>query len=182
MKTHYLRFLTVALISTATACAATRTHEATGEFVDDSAISAKVKSKLIANPITEAHHIDVVTYRGVVQLSGFVESGTERNAAEQVALAVPGVKAVHDNLEVRSGERSAGQVLDDGVITTKVKAALIENPVTKAHDINVATSNGTVQLSGFVDSMKEISEATSVAWNVAGVRGVQNDLEMKPAS
>ena len=182
MKTPSARYILIAgLLLTMTACAASRAHEATGEYVDDAAITAKVKTMLVANPITEAHQIEVETFRGVVQLSGFVESEHERDVAEQVALGVGGVRSVHDNLALRAAHRSAGEVLDDGVITTRVKTALIENPVTKAHEINVVTSQGTVQLSGFVDSANEMSEATAVARAVPGVRGVQNALEMKPA-
>jgi hyperosmotically inducible protein len=72
-----------------------------------------------------------------------------------------------------------GEVVDDGVVTSKVKAALIAEPVTKAGQINVATNEGVVQLSGFVDSTEEKQKATDVARSVDGVRDVQNQLDIK---
>jgi hyperosmotically inducible protein len=93
---------------------------------------------------------------------------------------VAGVKSVRDNLQVRN-DRSAGTATDDSMLTAKVKSALFANPVTKARQINVATAEGVVQLSGFVDSAAEKSTATEVARSVAGVRSVKNELEMKPA-
>jgi hyperosmotically inducible protein len=56
-------------------CSATRTQESPGEVVDDSVLTAKVKSALIADPVTKARQINVETYRGVVQLGGFVDYG-----------------------------------------------------------------------------------------------------------
>jgi hyperosmotically inducible protein len=82
---------------------------------------------------------------------------------------------------VRTESHTAGAALDDSVVTTRVKGALVANPVTKARQINVATADGIVQLSGFVDSAAEKSTATEVARSVPGVRLVQNDLETKPA-
>ena len=71
-------------------CAATRTQQAPGEYIDDAAITASVKSALIADPVAKAYQIEVETFRGVVQLSGFVGSKDERNTAERVAAHVKG--------------------------------------------------------------------------------------------
>ena len=162
-------------------CAATRTHEAPGEYIDDAAITASVKSALIADPVAKAYQIEVETFRGVVQLSGFVGSKDERNTAESVAAHVKGVSSVHNNLAVRAGKDTVGEVIDDSVLTTRVKAALVVNPVTKARQINVTTERGVVQLSGFVDSATEKRTATEVARTVAGVHDVRNELETKSA-
>jgi hyperosmotically inducible periplasmic protein len=99
----------------------------------------------------------------------------------KIAEGVQGVKSVHDNLKIRTDNPTVGEALDDSVVTARVKTALIANPVTKARQINVATADGVVQLSGFVDSSNEKSTATEVARTVPGVRLVQNELEMKPA-
>ena len=74
---------------------------------------------------------------------------------------------------------NAGRVVDDSVITGKVKAALIADPTTKAHQISVETFQGVVQLSGFVDSSEARSRATQVAKEVEGVKNVKNDLELR---
>ena len=73
-----------------------------GRAVDDSVITAKVKSALIADPTTKAHQIEVETFKGEVQLSGFVDGAEARERASQVAKDIEGVKAVKNSLQVRS--------------------------------------------------------------------------------
>jgi hyperosmotically inducible protein len=73
----------------------------------------------------------------------------------------------------------AGRVVDDSVITGKVKAALVADPTTKAHQISVETFQGVVQLSGFVDTSEARSRATQVAKGVDGVKQVKNELELR---
>jgi hyperosmotically inducible protein len=180
VRNREFKSIGVAALLVLAGCASTKTQQAPGEYVDDSTVTAKVKAALIADSKAEAHHIDVETFRGVVQLSGYVESESERTAAVADAKKVAGVKSVRDNLQVRN-DRSAGTATDDSMLTAKVKSALFANPVTKARQINVATAEGVVQLSGFVDSAAEKSTATEVARSVAGVRSVKNELEMKPA-
>jgi osmotically-inducible protein OsmY len=74
---------------------------------------------------------------------------------------------------------SAGQYIDDTVITARVKAALIENDLTKATEINVETFKGNVQLSGFVSSQAAANKAVELARSVGGVKGVTNDMRLK---
>lgn len=76
-------------------------------------------------------------------------------------------------------EAGTGEYIDDRVITTKVKAALVEDPVTKAYQINVTTFKGEVQLSGFVDSAQAVAKAGEVARGVNGVKSVKNNLTVK---
>lgn len=76
-------------------------------------------------------------------------------------------------------QESPGEYVDDAVITTKVKAAVFEEPSLKSAEINVETSKGTVQLSGFVSSRAAIDKAVAVAKNVKGVRSVKNDMIVK---
>jgi hyperosmotically inducible protein len=161
------------------ACAATRTEQSAGEHIDDTVVTAKVKAALIDDPATKARQIKVDTFRGTVQLSGFVDSVDEKVAATRVAHSVNGVQNVRNNLAVGHTDRSAGEVLDDGVITTKVKAALVAEPTTKARNITVVTREGIVQLSGFVDTASEKATASEVAQGVAGVKEVRNNLQIK---
>jgi osmotically-inducible protein OsmY len=74
---------------------------------------------------------------------------------------------------------NAGRVVDDSVITGKVKAALVADPTTKAHQISVETFHGVVQLSGFVDTREARSRAEQVAQGVDGVKDVKNELELR---
>jgi osmotically-inducible protein OsmY len=80
--------------------------------------------------------------------------------------------------ESRSHE-SAGEYLDDSVITTKVKAAILDDPSLKSFQINVKTYKGVVQLSGFVDSAQMVQRAGKVASGITGVSSVRNDLIVK---
>lgn len=74
---------------------------------------------------------------------------------------------------------SAGQAIDDTVLTTKVKAAFVKDEVVDALDIQVKTYNGTVQLSGFATSAEERNRAVELARAVEGVKEVRNDIELK---
>jgi osmotically-inducible protein OsmY len=74
---------------------------------------------------------------------------------------------------------SSGQYVDDSAITTKVKAAIFDDPSLKVLQINVETFKGEVQLSGFVDSAQNVRRAGEVARSVTGVKSVKNDLIVK---
>jgi osmotically-inducible protein OsmY len=76
-------------------------------------------------------------------------------------------------------KEGTGEYVDDTVITTKVKAAIFNEPSLKSAEVNVETFKGTVQLSGFVNSRADISKAVAVASGVAGVTSVKNDMRLK---
>ncbi|MFO7579354.1 BON domain-containing protein [Nitrosomonas halophila] len=77
------------------------------------------------------------------------------------------------------GQRGTGDYIDDSVITTKVKAAIFNEPSLSTYEINVETFQGRVQLSGFVGSQAEINRAVEVARSVKGVQSVKNDMRVK---
>jgi osmotically-inducible protein OsmY len=84
------------------ACSATSQHESTGQMVDDSAITAKVKAELVDDmSLKTATDINVETAHGVVQLSGFVKSQNEINTAVRIAQGVNGVRSVKNNMSIR---------------------------------------------------------------------------------
>ena len=82
-------------------CASTTKSEGTGEYVDDSVITTKVKAAIFNEPTLKATEINVETYKGVVQLSGFVRSQSDVNRAEEVARGVKGVKSVKNDMRVK---------------------------------------------------------------------------------
>ena len=84
------------------ACASTRTTKSAGEQVDDSVTTGSVKSALIADSITKACQIDVETFKGTVQLNGFVDSRRARSAPRRSRSSTKGVTAVHNNLTVKT--------------------------------------------------------------------------------
>jgi len=89
------------LVATFAACSSTRTHESTGEYVDDSTITTKVKALLAEDDFLKSFQIGVETYKGTVQLSGFVNSQQAVNKAGEIARSVKGVKSVKNNLIVK---------------------------------------------------------------------------------
>lgn len=82
-------------------CASTTKSEGTGEYVDDSVITTKVKAAIFNEPTLKVTEINVETYKGVVQLSGFVRSQSNINRAEEVARGVKGVKSVKNDMRVK---------------------------------------------------------------------------------
>ncbi len=76
-------------------------------------------------------------------------------------------------------QEGTGEYVDDAVITTKVKAAIFNEPTLKSTEINVETFKGVVQLSGFVSSQADINKAVSLARSVKGVVAVKNDMRLK---
>jgi hyperosmotically inducible protein len=76
-------------------------------------------------------------------------------------------------------QAGTGEYVDDTIITTKVKAAIFNEPTLKSAEINVETFKGVVQLSGFVNSQADINMAVSLARGVKGVSGVKNDMRLK---
>ncbi len=83
---------------------------------------------------------------------------------------------------VFTGQESAGQYVDDATITTRVKTRFIEDEKVGAMRLSVETMQGTVQLSGFATSSAERQWAGEIARAVPGVRGVRNDIVVRPAS
>ena len=93
-------FLALALI-TLVGCAATASKEGTGEYFDDSVITAKVKASILDQPMLKVLDIKVDTFKGIVHLCGAVDSSAEVRRAAEVARGVPGVKSVRNDLKVR---------------------------------------------------------------------------------
>jgi osmotically-inducible protein OsmY len=95
-------FVTPALLAIALAgCAGTPHQESTGELIDDSVITSKVKAELLNDKTVSAMDIKVETFKGRVLLAGYVKSPDERQRAEGLARAVPGVKAVNNKIELK---------------------------------------------------------------------------------
>jgi osmotically-inducible protein OsmY len=94
-------FVLFMLITALAACASTRTQESTGEYVDDSVITTKVKALLAEDDLVKSFQIGVETFKGTVQLSGFVNSPRAVDKAGHIARSVKGVNAVRNNLIVK---------------------------------------------------------------------------------
>lgn len=98
-RRHFLAALgTLVLLA---GCAERRYQESTGQYLDDTTITAKVKAALAGDPAVSAAQVSVKTYKGTVQLSGFADSEAEKRRAAQVASTVSGVKSVENDIEVK---------------------------------------------------------------------------------
>lgn len=100
--THSRIVVTVALIlALMSGCASTRTQESTGQYFDDTVITTKVKAAIFGDSDLKSGEINVETFKGVVQLSGFASSADARARASTVAQAVDGVKSVKNDIQVK---------------------------------------------------------------------------------
>ena len=93
--------LATSLLVSLAACAPTPTREGTGEYVDDSVITGKVKAAFAADPMVKATQVQVETFKGTVQLSGFVDSRESAQRAVEIARSVKGVQAVKNDTVIR---------------------------------------------------------------------------------
>ncbi|HET9693628.1 MAG TPA: BON domain-containing protein [Steroidobacteraceae bacterium] len=153
-------------------------QQATADTVDDGTIAASIKAGLLDHKATSSMQINVESYEGTVQLSGFVESQAEKDAAGKVASNVSGVTKVVNSLAI-APKTSMGTKLDDSLLTGKVKAALMDAHDVKSMQINVETKNGVTQLAGFVPSQAMKERAGQVAAAVSGVKQVENVLVVR---
>ena len=94
-------FVLLMLIATFVACASTRTQESAGEYVDDSVITTKVKAELAGDDFLKSFQISVETFKGIVQLSGFVNSQQAVKRAGEIVRSVKGVKSIKNDLIVK---------------------------------------------------------------------------------
>ncbi len=102
-KVIFFRQLVIVLFLTAliAGCAGTRTSESTGEYVDNSVITAKVKAKILEDPMLKMFQIKVETFKGEVQLSGFVDSAEAAARAVEITRKVKGVTSVKNSMVVK---------------------------------------------------------------------------------
>ena len=150
-----------------------------GTEIDDTLVTTKVKTALLNDQEVKGLGIKVETRKGTVQLSGFADSQAQVDRVIAVAKGVEGVAGVENGLTLKQGKVTVGNQVDDGIVTAKVKSALLSDPGVKGFDIAVATSKGEVQLSGFVDNQMQIDHAIEVARGVEGVQGVDNKMSVK---
>jgi len=150
-----------------------------GTEIDDSVVTTNVKSALLADPEVKSLEFKVETRKGDVQLSGFVDNQRQLDRAIAITRAVAGVHAVQNNVNLKVSATTVGNKVDDSIVTTKVKAALLADASIKSLDIAVVTRKGEVQLSGFVDSQTQMDRAIAVASSTEGVSSVANQMSLK---
>jgi len=172
-----------------------------GQTVDDAAITASVKAKLIADERTKAFDINVDTAKGVVTLTGGADSADAKRAAQELAGEVDGVILIKNELmvatpgsearqdantatasgEVREAMDEAGDGVDDAWITSKVKTQLLADADIKGTTITVETQANVVTLGGTAGTAAARAKAIEIATATNGVTQVNADgLVVKP--
>lgn len=180
MKIQFSKVLMLALTCAILgACAATSTSRSTGEYIDDAAITADIKSSLLADSATDGLNIDVEVNETKVQLNGFVDSQSQVDRAGEIARSTKGVTSVENNLKVTAGDRQAGEYLDDNSLASRVKMALANDPAVQSLKVDVEVNRGIVSLGGYVDTDEERAEAVAVTQKVDGVVKVVNNLAVR---
>lgn len=94
-------FLAAFTLAIMTGCASTPTQESTGEYINDTALTTKVKAAVLAEPTLKSAEINVETFKGTVQLSGFVSSRADIDKAMSVARSVEGVRSVKNSMRLK---------------------------------------------------------------------------------
>jgi hyperosmotically inducible protein len=150
-----------------------------GTDIDDSVVTSSVKAALLADADIKSFDFKVETRKGEVLLSGFVDNQSQLDRATAIAHAVSGAKSVQNNVILKTTATTVGDKLDDGIITGKVKAALLGDAKVKSFDIAVVTRKDEVLLSGFVDNQAQMDRAIEVARGIEGVRRVSNEMSIK---
>lgn len=160
-------------------CAATANNRSTGEVIDDNVVSASIKSSLLSDPVTDGLNIDVEVDHSKVQLNGFVDSQSQVVRAGEIARSTSGVASVENNLKLTSGDREAGEYVDDKSLAARVKAALMADPVVQSLKVDVEVNRGVVSLGGFVDTSEERAAAVAVTQKMGGVVKVVDNLAVR---
>lgn len=101
INNRFSTFFLIVLMSFLLGCASTSKHEGTGEYFDDTVVTTKVKAAILNEPALKSAEINVETFKGVVQLSGFVYSQADINKAVEVVSKVSGVKSIKNDMRVK---------------------------------------------------------------------------------
>jgi hyperosmotically inducible periplasmic protein len=168
-------------VVTFTGCVAgDRYNRSTGEYIDDKSIGSRVKDALSDNAEYKFDGVNVTSFKGTVQLSGFVDTYEQKNTASSITKQVQGVKDVVNNISVKDNSaHSAGEYVDDKSLVARVSSALGDNPDYKFEEVNVSAFRGIVQLSGFVNTSDQKAKAGDIAKQVEGVQNVLNNITAK---
>jgi hyperosmotically inducible protein len=175
------KFTVVSILMVATLGFGLKSFATIPEAINDSAITAAVKAKMITDKQVSALNIKVETEKSVVSLAGKVPSDQSFNRAIEITCSISGVKDVNTTkLEIH--EKS--HPIDDAIITAKVKGMFArekifgEKPISLAK-IHVETKNGIVLLTGKVEDAAQIETAKNLAMEVKAVKGVESSLAVE---
>ena len=98
---RFFALIAAVLLVTMAGCASTARHEGTGEYIDDTVLTTKTKAAIFNEPSLKSAEINVETFKGIVQLSGFVSSQADINRAAEIARGIAGVKSVKNDMRLK---------------------------------------------------------------------------------
>ena len=182
MKIRYLITLCAVMVVGATLAVALTIAAAKAEEktqIADSMMTAQTKIALFADVRVRGRQINVETHKGLMMLRGKVDSEEAKNAAEEIAKNIQGVKSVKNQLEVVAPSKHKTVGVKDDAITARVKRHIAKDSLRKNAAIDVTTNMGVVSLTGQVPDIMTSAQASWTAWQVAGVKSVKNDLTLK---
>ena len=213
MRTHkialnglivFLGLTGVALMGTG--CAGTNSSRSTGAYLDDKSIGTRVKTALFRDPVVSGFDVHVNTFRGDVQLSGFVDNPAQKDRAADIARSVKGVREVTNNLEIKPGAPTAvgapGSTVQ-GSSAAVTQSAAPENPSGNAavtpntaapgtpgssqspntlpafqSNVEISTANGRAILRGTVATEAEKRSVEKKVRDIPGIQSVDNELQV----
>jgi hyperosmotically inducible protein len=175
-RTPTLLLATLLTVATALSLGACSSTQSPGEQLDDATITARVKAKLAADPEVNPFNIDVDTDAGVVTLRGTVEDPEAKTEAAKLARGTSGVRSVRN--EIKVGETTAGQRVDDAALVAEIEGRIAADPDLNPFNIDVDANQGVVSLSGTVTSEASRTKAGEIARGVSGVVRVENQLKV----
>jgi len=172
-------------VAQAASAQAANSSDSVGAAIGDTTITTKVKAKFLADKRLKGSDISVETDNGVVKLTGNALSASAKDAADDLASNVSGVKSVDNNIKapsvltsakkgVKSAASDVGQATSDTWITTKVKSSMMTDSQLKG-DVDVSTDHGVVVLTGTVPSDASRERAVALAKQTKGVKSVNDD-------
>ncbi|ARU92936.1 BON domain-containing protein [Tatumella citrea] len=149
------------------------------KFMDDSAITAKVKTVLVDDQHINSTDLSVSTNRGVVSVKGFVASYRQISKVKQLVASVKGVRQVNADLHIKPQQQTnLKSYASDTATTSEIVARLVTEKSISSRHVSVTTSHGVVLLTGKVSSREQKVHAGEIAAKVSGVREVKNQLSV----
>jgi hyperosmotically inducible protein len=147
--------------------------------INDAWLTAKTKIALFADARVKGSEINVETTQGAVMIRGKVDSDAAKQAAEDIAKGLDGVKTVKNELQVVAPSKREAIDDKDEAITARVNEQIAKDAQLKNAGIRAQTNAGVVSLTGEVPDLMTSAQASWSAWQVPGVKSVKNDLTVK---
>jgi hyperosmotically inducible protein len=157
---------------------ATTTGRTAGEHIDDASITTKVNEVIVKDHDAKYLKIDVTSTEGNVVLQGSIHDRTAEDRIVAKIRQIKGVKSVKSLLKLRAD--TAGEYIDDSVITTKVNAVIVKDPDAHYFKIDVTTTQGDVVLQGYIHDRTAEDRIVAKIREIKGVKSVKSLLKLEP--